>query len=82
MWENLENTYKNYKGSWMVGGDFNDIIGSTEKFGGSNFFGKKLVDWNLIDIGYKGCKYTWSNDRKRRKGLIMKRLDKILGNDE
>lgn len=34
-----------------------------------------------MDLGIKGCKYTWSNNRKYRSNLIMERLDKIFSND-
>lgn len=89
MWENLENIHKNYKGPWMVGENFNDIMESNEKFGGrplnynrEKYLWSEISTCNLTDIGYKGCKFTWSNHRKRNKGLIMERLDKILGNEE
>lgn len=33
---------------------------------------------NLIDLGYKGCKYTWPNHQKRIKNLILERLDSVF----
>lgn len=34
MWKKLINISNCYKGAWLVGGDFNDIIMASEKFGG------------------------------------------------
>lgn len=34
MWDNLENISNSYKGPWVIGGDFNDTLGSNENFGG------------------------------------------------
>lgn len=72
----------------MIGEDFNDID-SYEKLGGrpiSFTRSSKLRNYinkcNLLDLVFKECKFTWSNHRKRNKGLIMERLDKILGNEE
>ena len=33
---------------------------------------------NLIDLGYNGPRFTWTN--KRDTGLVMKRLDRVLTN--
>lgn len=35
-----------------------------------------------MDLGYKGSKYTWSNHRKKSRGLIMERLDRIFVNND
>lgn len=66
-----------------MGGDFNDIICSNEKIGGrpmnlsrTTKLWKNINNCNLIDLGFKGRKFTWSNHR-RNKGLIMERLDRI-----
>lgn len=37
---------------------------------------------NLIYLGFKGCKFTWSNHGRKNNELIMERLDHILANEE
>lgn len=50
----------------LVMGDFNDIISSSEKRGGSHQPPKQMADFKdtistcgLIDLGYQEYKYTW-----------------------
>lgn len=88
IWENPKSLSSSYNRPWMIGGDFNDIISSNEKFGGrpmkssrSSKMLKYINNCNLIDLGFKGCKFTRSNHRKK-KGLIMERLGRILANEE
>lgn len=36
----------------------------------------------MVDLGYKGCKYTWTNKRfSNRRDLIFERRDKCVAND-
>lgn len=60
-----------YNGPWIVGGDFNDILSSIEKFGGcpiNNTRADLLLNYfnycNLIELGYRCSKYTWTNKRR------------------
>ncbi|XP_070038612.1 uncharacterized protein [Nicotiana tomentosiformis] len=89
MWHYLENISNSFNRAWLVGGDLNDITMISEKFRDRKVSHSRTSRiWNhinncrLVDLGYMGCKYTWSNHRKRRKGLIMKRLDRFLANEE
>lgn len=34
LWTNLANISNNYKGPWLIGGDFSNVISENEKFGG------------------------------------------------
>jgi len=68
MWDRIESISNSYNGPCLFGGYFNDILCSNEKFGGNNIHDSrakclwsKINNYNLIDLGYKGCKYTWSN---------------------
>ncbi|TXG73661.1 hypothetical protein EZV62_002240 [Acer yangbiense] len=72
---------------WVCAGDFNEILGMSEKEGGSaksfsdmyNF--RQIVDnCNLFDLGFTGPKYTWNN-KKDGSNNIQERLDRFLAND-
>lgn len=72
---------------WFVAGDFNDILSQQDKWGGntincsrSSRFWSCINHCNLIDLGFKGSSYTWSNHRKHHKGLILERLDRCFSN--
>lgn len=88
LWQYLRTIADQYKGPWMVGGDFNDIVNAHEKFGGkqihvnrSNNFLKCLNYCSLVDLGYCGSKFTWTNKRKIG-DLILERIDRVIANYE
>ncbi|KAL0290340.1 UNVERIFIED_CONTAM: hypothetical protein Sangu_2578200 [Sesamum angustifolium] len=67
-------------------GDFNAILSQDEKRGGRPFasasrnsLGDQLDCCNLIDLGFSGPKYTWTN---KRPGLanIQSRIDRGVAN--
>ncbi|XP_040375969.1 uncharacterized protein LOC121053292 isoform X2 [Oryza brachyantha] len=69
-------------------GDLNDIMYENEKFGPTtannariSLFRHHVRELGLLDLGYRGPTYTWSNKRKG-KNLIMQRLDRSMGNVE
>ncbi|KAJ3708440.1 hypothetical protein LUZ61_012145 [Rhynchospora tenuis] len=71
-------------GRVCVMGDFNEILGSNEKFGGSSRtkphtvdFQNFLYDSGLVDVGYKGPAFTWTNKRHVSEA-IYQRLDRVL----
>ncbi|XP_071932920.1 uncharacterized protein [Coffea arabica] len=66
-------------------GDMNDIVSNEKKWGGrkradisfENF--RDFINTNeLVDIGYEGKPWTWSN-RWDNEGEIRERLDRVLG---
>lgn len=70
-------------GNWLVVGDFNEIAHVSEKFGGKapkchkmNPFNSCINDCNLIDVGFHGQRFTWTN--RRRVNPIMERIDKAF----
>ncbi|CAN0905945.1 hypothetical protein LINGRAHAP2_LOCUS23943 [Linum grandiflorum] len=65
-------------------GDFNATISNDEKSGGapirresSEPFKRFIFDNNLMDLGFEGQRYTWTNYR-REDGNIRVRLDQAL----
>lgn len=78
--------YDNYKGPWILGGDFNETLHAEDKFCGlliNNSRANKLLDCinycHLIDLGYKGSCYTWTNVKYNRFNLL-ERIDRVLAN--
>lgn len=52
----------------VVGGDFNEILADGEKSRGiiisaglMDNFREGLIDYDLTDLGYTVCPFTWSN---------------------
>ncbi|WOL13587.1 hypothetical protein Cni_G22357 [Canna indica] len=79
---------------WIVLGDMNVITDANEKRGGRAFHVSRAVEdqfveefteftneAKLINVGYKGAKFTWTNNRKGQE-KVMTRLDKVLFNSE
>ncbi|WMV45630.1 hypothetical protein MTR67_039015 [Solanum verrucosum] len=72
---------------WCTVGDFNVITDIDEKFGGIPYNMRKSLEFigvieacGLMDLGFNGPKFTWSNQR----GVnfrIWKRLDRAMVND-
>ncbi|XP_038688711.1 uncharacterized protein LOC119987879 [Tripterygium wilfordii] len=68
---------------WLVLGDFNEILDSSEKSGGRvrcrramMEFQSGLEDCQLLDLGYQGGKFTWCNNRQD--GVIYERIDRAV----
>ncbi|KAL0402600.1 UNVERIFIED_CONTAM: hypothetical protein Slati_4289900 [Sesamum latifolium] len=68
---------------WLVGGDFNVILHPNENQGGDlsrmgpmDDFNDMVSDTGLIDAGFEGEPFTWTNKR------IWKRLDRVLYSKE
>lgn len=85
-WEMIDDmgTYNDLP--WFVGGDFNEIMYEAEKKGGAPCDFNNLcafrycLDRNgLLDLGYGGHPYTWSN--KRKDGFIEERLDRFVATE-
>ncbi|KAL3641647.1 hypothetical protein CASFOL_012462 [Castilleja foliolosa] len=71
---------------WLMMGDFNSILSQSEKKGGSPFacssthnLSNELNSLNLVDLGFSGHPFTWSN---KRAGIdnIQQRLDRGVAN--
>ncbi|KAK1309659.1 hypothetical protein QJS10_CPA08g00713 [Acorus calamus] len=74
------------RGSWTVGGDFNEVRNTHEKVGGRPLRATRLKRFNdcieacnLMDIHSSGNTFSWSNKQDNQ---IMGRLDRILANND
>lgn len=70
---------------WLIGGDFNEVLFEKEKEGsfqktdsGMNAFHDALFQCDLMDIGWSGTIFAWSN-RRFKDGLLKERFDRFLG---
>lgn len=88
LWEDLEFLSSQIKQPWIVGGYFNVILKSEEKWGGLPITYEEVADFSqcinncsLVDLKYFGSDYTWWNG-KVGEVCIFKRQDRILGNQD
>lgn len=84
IWERITYYATQHGTPLCVVGDFNAILHPGEKLGGSkktkkkhSDFKKMVVDAGLIDLGYSGPAYTWTN-YQQGSNLILERLDRAL----
>lgn len=87
LWEELLSLSSNLDKPWLLLGDFNDIINENEKMGGrkisyrrSKLFSDAINNCNLIDMGFIGPRFTWTNNRSTNP--IYQRLDRGWSNVE
>ncbi|KAI3472963.1 hypothetical protein Pfo_029210 [Paulownia fortunei] len=80
LWEVIRQITDKYNPQpWLLGGDFNTILHPQERTGRNdcrmtslNDFSNMILDCGLIDAGYDGNGYTWTNKK------VWKRLDRML----
>ncbi|KAJ4776940.1 hypothetical protein LUZ62_061197 [Rhynchospora pubera] len=84
IWERVEFYANEYGSPLCIFGDLNSVVGLHEKFGGSakdkrkhKRFRSMINRTQLVDLGYHGCAYTWSNHRPCAT-LIQQRLDRAM----
>lgn len=85
-WALLDSHAASFKGPWLLLGDFHAITGQDEKMGGrpyasssSGGFYPFFTRNGLVDLGFSGNPFTWSN---KRSGLanVRERLDRGVAN--
>lgn len=71
-----------------MAGDFNEVLIGEDKFGGRAvniaraLCFKECLDFcRMIDLGFSGARYTWSN-RRLVTNLIQERLDRVFATPE
>ncbi|XP_071939846.1 uncharacterized protein [Coffea arabica] len=86
LWKYLQELGEKVKFPWLLLGDFNEVVDSTEKRGGRRFVGEysnSLIECiqicELIDLGFSGPALTWNNCREGGAN-VRKRLDRVLCN--
>jgi hypothetical protein len=84
----MMNMGNNFNGAWLCIGDFNMILSQQDKMGGlpytsssTDYFHNFVNSFGLIDLGFTGTPYTWSNHRDGR-NLIRQRLDRGLASSQ
>jgi endonuclease/exonuclease/phosphatase family metal-dependent hydrolase len=87
-WDLLRSLIPVDEDMWLCCGDFNDILSNEEKAGGNSRSFTQLSlsrnaveDCNLLDLGFNGYPFTWSNGRQGS-GRIQCRLDRVFASDE
>jgi hypothetical protein len=87
-WDSVSKIGDSFVGPWMMLGDFNAILSQSDKLGGRSFASSSsapffnFVHTNaLVDLGYEGNPFTWTN---KRHGLanIKERLDRCFATQE
>ncbi|MCH84377.1 hypothetical protein A2U01_0005209, partial [Trifolium medium] len=80
----ITNLYQtNHHENWLLFGDFNLVLNSAEKEGGkdlhsstTSLFHNTLNQCDLMDLGYHGDKFTWTNNQENE-SHIKERLDRF-----
>jgi hypothetical protein len=85
-WSFLSDLGTSFRGAWLLLGDFNSILSPSEKCGGHDFGSSShneftdFVNSNaLVDLGFVGNRFTWSNHRSGSAN-IRERLDRGFAN--
>lgn len=73
-WELLRRVHNEDESPWLVGGDLNEVVWDSEKFGGKE--SKKLATFrevldccNLMELDGGSDTFTWCNRRKDREQI-------------
>nr|XP_027088506.1 uncharacterized protein LOC113709853 [Coffea arabica] len=87
-WEVLKERSRLWGSRFFIAGDFNDILSNEEKWGGVAREERSFRDFkdflahnHLIDIGFEGHPWTWSNHWDND-CEVRQRLDRCLGSME
>ena len=88
LWNNLISIFESNNLPWVVAGDFNEPLLNCDKFGGrvisvnnSLLFKDCLDKCNLVDLGFSGPRFTWTNKRDMS-NLIQECLDRFFVNPD
>ena len=86
LWSNIEKVGQLHNLPWLMIGDFNEVLGGEDKFGGNHINLNRAIEFkdcldscNFVDLGFAGPKFTWTNKRQLL-DLILERLDRCFAN--
>lgn len=79
---------ESFDGPWACMGNFNAVLFQADKQGGhpvasssSRGFHNFLLNTGMVDVGFLGNPYTWTNGRHGRQ-FVQERLDRVVANGE
>lgn len=85
LWSNLSKVASLHSLPWLLLGDFNEILIGEDKFGGRNInlyiaieFKECINACNMLDLGFFGPKYTWSNLRQISNLILERKTNALL----
>ncbi|XP_075648752.1 uncharacterized protein LOC142619511 [Castanea sativa] len=88
LWNNLAKVAELHNLPRVMARDFNEPLLDADKFGGkgvninrSLLFKDCLDKCSMVDLGFSGPRYTWTN-RRDIKNLILERIDKFFVNPD
>lgn len=86
LWNNLIKVSELHNLPWVMAGDFNEPLIEEDKYGGravsvnrSLLFKECLDKCSMIDIGFTGARFTWTNKRPIQ-SFIQERIDRFFVN--
>ncbi|KAK7852451.1 hypothetical protein CFP56_039082 [Quercus suber] len=86
LWNNLSALAELHNMAWVIAGEFNEPLVEDDKFGGRTVsmnrslqFKDCLDKCNMVDLGFSGPRFTWSNGRELSM-LIQERIDRFFVN--
>lgn len=86
LWNNLATVANTHNLPWIIASDFNELLSNDEKLGGrpislyrANLFKDCLDTCNMVDLGFQGPRYTWTN-KHGLSSFIQERLDRFFAN--
>ena len=86
LWNNLIKIAELHDMPWVLAGDFNEPLTEENKFRGRVVSVNRLLLFkdcldkcNMIDIGFSGARFTWTN-RREFQALIQERIDRVFVN--
>ncbi|KAH7863578.1 hypothetical protein Vadar_019378 [Vaccinium darrowii] len=88
VWEDIKNLARLIHLPWLCVGDFNQVLNVGDNIGGHvhsqvsiSAFHKLISDSGLVELKYKGPKFTWRNNRSGD-NFIMEKIDIVFANSK